>query len=246
MLGFQGTLALDFLHLPRVEIESEGFVSATVDGARLLSLVPNGQLGGAVNVPIPVPLTPAAPTVAVSFDAQMNGGVLGPFWPRAAPGAPQLTANRAPAQGFLRLCVILPDCSLPVVLVLAQSSGALGVGGTLTVGGLGSIRASLDAAPWTVDTVSITVRAPGGTTHTSFANGWIHGAVSFTQSTAAIGGELSVVTPLQFTAGDLPQLTAIGRATLRFVPEPGAAGMLLAGAALLASLQALRGGARSR
>ena len=106
---------------------------------------------------------------------------------------------------------------------LTENSGltGVGVGGMLTVGNVGPIRISVDAAPWTVGTASVSLPTPSGDVIDFATQGWVHGPASFAGSTALTGGEVSVVTPIQVTAGlEGQRLTSIVRLQVRFVPEP--------------------------
>jgi hypothetical protein len=111
----------------------------------------------------------------------------------------------------------------------------LGVGGILTVNGYGSgTQISAEAAPWTVRTASLTVVTQNASPVTLTAQGWLHGAGSFTSSTALPGGALSLVTPLRIISDAGQELALFARLSLRFVPEPGFALLLGAGVAGLA------------
>ena len=86
-----------------------------------------------------------------------------------------------------------------------------------------------ETAPWTLRTATVPIETTAGATVEVYSTGWVHGAASFTTSTALTGGTLSVVTPVRVTS-DLPlELGGFGRMTLRFVPEPGLLLLLASG-----------------
>jgi hypothetical protein len=127
----------------------------------------------------------------------------------------------------------------------------VGVGGLITAGGYGGIRISLQAAPWTIKTVTLIdqITTPGGSRimTTRAARGWAHAPVSTTTSTAQPSGSsaepsgmVQLVTPNQVMT-NLPlgshAKVAVGvNLVLRFIPEPGLLLLLGSGVAGLAFL----------
>jgi hypothetical protein len=69
-----------------------------------------------------------------------------------------------------------------------------GAGGILTIGGRGTIRISILGAPWTVKTVSAVNRTANGGFDLFAENGFAHGPLSSTSSTAVSSGVLQLVT----------------------------------------------------
>ena len=226
-VAWRGTLSIDFVNLAPIHIEGAGVATVQGAGIGLDSLHLNGGITGAGLTPVSNAPDPNF-TVSVGASVELSAGTLGPFWP------PQpLTANTLPVGGFAKLCIFFPGCGLYMGLPLSENGGqtAVGVGGLLTIGGSGPVRISVDAAPWTVGTTSVSFPTSGGDVVEVTARGWAHGPASFAGSTALTGGALSVVTPIQVTSGSSGQpLTSFGRLQLRFVPEPTRCVLLVAGA----------------
>ena len=135
--------------------------------------------------------------------------------------------------------MFVPGCGQSIPLPLTASAGqvGLGVGGLLTANGFskgGGLRFSLEGSPWTIRTAGIHVTTSEGETVTLVAQGWRHGAFSFTSSTALTGGSLSLVTPVYVTSSENRDLSFFSRLTVRFVPEPGRALLLLSAVSGLA------------
>ena len=224
---WRGTLSLELLAAPVIAITGTGVatVNGSGGGARLETLRLAGGITGSGNAPV---TDPANPTIYNVFVAPTLGtGTLAPFWPTAPFWQPQLTQNTLPIRGIARLCQFVPGCVAYLPLGLTAGGGAtgMGVGGLLTVGGAGSIRISVEAAPWTVRTVTLSVEITKNGVATTVVNvpahGWLHGPQSLDQSAALPGGELSVVTPMQVTSSLGQGFGMFGRLTVRFLPEPG-------------------------
>jgi hypothetical protein len=241
-LIFESSFRFEFLSLPPVEIEGMGI--ATVDtagaGPRLRGLRLAGGITGSALVPLTDPDVIARSGVShVKGEVVLGTGSLSPFWPPASLFEPQLTRNTLPVRGAARLCFFYaPDCALDWPLPLSRASGAsgVGVGGLLTLGRFSPTRISVEVAPWTVGTASISVETRYGGSLLVPAHGWLHGPASFTQSTALPGGALSLVTPLQVVSEHGRLYQGFGRLTLRFVPEPGRLVLLGSGALTLLAL----------
>jgi hypothetical protein len=240
-LAWEGTLSLDFVHpsLPDTAVTGSGVahVEGVGGGVHLEHLRVVGGLSGTAT--LPVTATGSTTFTAVQVAMKLGSGSLGPFAP-AAPSLPQLTQASLPVSGFARLCVVFSDCGQGITLGLTASSAAvgLGVGGTLTAGAYVPPRISVQAAPWTVATATLPVFTASGAGFVSSRAGWRHGAVSFTSSTAAVGGALSLVTPLAVTSEAGTGFNSFARMTLRFVPEPGGGLALGTGSVLLLGLGA--------
>jgi hypothetical protein len=237
-MRWEGTLGFDFPApaLPPLALTGTGVATldASGGGSHLQALRLSGGLSATALAPVTDPeVTAVAGIVALRASASLGSASLGPFGPGP------LTRSALPVRGVLAVCLFDPAC-LPggfLSIPLSASSGAVGVGvgGTLTAAGV-----SILAEPWTLGTAFLALTSNGGSPFELPATGWVHGALSFTSSTALAGGALSLVTPIQVTSGSGPPLVGFARLSLRFVPEPDRALVLAAGAALLAVLGRLR------
>jgi hypothetical protein len=203
-----------------------------------------GLAGGAMGSQLLEVTAASAPTslAAVQVGMALGSGSLAPFAPAASGSAPQLDEARLPVRGFARLCLFFAGCGSAITLDLTAGSGAagLGIGGIVTAGAFIEPRISVMAAPWTVRTATVAVPTPSGGTLGVQRAGWLHGALSFTSSTAAVGGALSLVSPLAVTSEAGGLFTSFGRVTLRFVPEPKPLLAIACGLAWIALLAAHR------
>ncbi len=234
-MRWEGTLGFDFLApgLPALAVTGTGVatLNGSGGGSHLSALRLAGGLSASALVPVTDPeVTAAEGIVALRASAALGSGSLAPF------GSGPFTRSTLPVRGMLAVCLLDPAC-LPggfIGIPLSTGDGAagLGVGGTLILG----TRISVLGAPWTLGAALLTVTTEGGATLEVPATGWVHGALSFTTSTALAGGALSLVTPLRVSSESAPPVAGFARLTLRFVPEPERALTLAAGAALLAVL----------
>jgi membrane protease YdiL (CAAX protease family) len=231
-----GTLSLELLSpgLPGVAIPGTGV--ATVNGAGggfgLSSLRLAGGITGTAAVPVTDPdVTPSIQSVRGSVT--LGTGALRPFSPSAPPGEVQLTQNTLPIRGSARFCLFFSECHSALVLPFTVADGrtGLGVGGSWTAGGFGTLRISMEAAPWTPRTASVIITTESGETVGVPAAGWIHGPFSLATTAGLTGGAISIVTPMRIKYSDGRRIPAFGRLTLRFVPEPGPLPLLAVGIA---------------
>ena len=143
-----------------------------------------------------------------------------------------------PVSGTVKYCILSPECTMYLPMVLNQpttvngvpGTGSKGVGGWIAAGGYGGVKISLWAAPWTIKTATVLdqITPTGGPPRimtTLVANGWAHAPVSTTTSTAQPGGMVQLLTPNQIVT-NLP-LGSTGKKgsfvilVIRFIPEPG-------------------------
>jgi len=84
--------------------------------------------------------------------------------------------------GFTRVCLFLPGCITNIAMQNTKNNGntGVGVGGIITMGGLGSIRISVEGAPWEIHTVTQINQTKKGNFLTLSRAGWVHGAGSAT------------------------------------------------------------------
>jgi hypothetical protein len=156
----------------------------------------------------------------------------------AASSTMPLTRKTLPIHGLARLCLFSVDCSNFVPLPLQQGPNTgIGVGGQIFVS-VGAIRISVEAAPWTLKTVTVTdhVFTVGGQ-NTSFVTvmrkGFIHDPASNSVAEDQPSGVVQLVTPAQITTnlafGTNQKLGWISVLKVHFIPEPGALLSLLSG-----------------
>lgn len=235
--GWLGTLSIEFVHLPPIEIQGHGVAILETTGARIDRVALAGGVSGSGAAQLP--RTGELGTISVAAELELGTGSLASLDPQHS-GAP--AGNRLPLAGMLKLCLFFPGCGLHLPLGLTQDAGdrGMGVGGLLTAGGFGSIRVSVDTAPWTLGTALLSPYPYANGETVVSARGWAHGPHSLTQSTALPGGQLSLVTPVQVTSQIGQPWTSFGRLRLHFVPEPTRAALLGAGILGLLSLGALR------
>ena len=233
VVAWAGTLSLGDLGGSSSPQTFSGTGVATVNGSgggiHLNELRLAGGITGSTAIPVTDP--DSGTLLSLRVEVTLGTGSLYPFAPLAPPGQPQLTQRTLPIRGRMRFCVLFPGCvsSVPLSFTGYQGQVGMGIGGLLTVGGFSEgLAISLRGAPWTIRTASVSVTTSQGATVTLTSAGWIHGPSSFTSSTVLAGGALSLVTPMQITAGGQPSGT-FARLNLRFVPEPGRLLLLTAG-----------------
>jgi hypothetical protein len=112
--------------------------------------------------------------------------------------------------GLAKVCLFLA-CSQGPPAHLSVPLSVIGAGGTTSVGFL--VDVTVAGAPWTTGQAVVGTQA---------VTGFARGPGGLAGTTALIGGELRLVTPIFISTsiGDGP-LPAFGILTLRFVPEPG-------------------------
>jgi hypothetical protein len=254
-LLFSGTTILQFANLGRAKASATGTGVATVNGSggggHLHTLKLSGPFAK-LNTVIPVtdPIVTAGGIVSVRLTsvgniASQQGGVFAPISGALQNTLNQLTLNTMPTDGTVRICLFgAPDCGNQLNTDLGQTSaGAFiggGVGGVITLGGSGAIRISIQGAPWTVKTASVTNRTNGGGITTFRRNGFAHGPASLTSSTAVTSGVIQLVTPSQTVTTGIPGNNDISgnisTIRLHFAPEPGLLLLLGSGAVGVALL----------
>ena len=111
-------------------------------------------------------------------------------------------------------------------MTLNDGKTGMGIGGLLTVGGNGSLRISIEGAPWTLATVTRSHQTIGGNFEMRTRAGFVHGAASGSNSsTTAVSGVIQLITPQQVKTAGLPgnstRQALFSTLTLHFIPEPG-------------------------
>ena len=258
-LNWEGTLTVIIAENPRVHVTGGGVatVNASAGGipAHLSTLrlaESRGNVAGTETVFITDPELAANGVAAIVVDSTLRTGTFVPISGGAASTVP-LAQNLMPMGGLAKICILSTSCTAFVALPLTGPTTVngvtgtdikgVGLGGLLTAGGYGGIRVSLQAAPWTIKTVTvldqITTPTGGSRIVTSqTARGWAHAPASTTSSTAQPSGVVQLVSPGQITTnlplGSSDQMGGRMILGLHFIPEPGLLLLLGSGVAGLA------------
>jgi hypothetical protein len=236
-LDWHGTMDLELWGGGATSLTFQGSGVATVNdssgSAHLSTLRLAGGISGSGTIPTTDPETTGSiKTVHVDTAGLGTGTISG------ISGAPPVSPGAAiPIPGHARVCIFQAGCTLNLPLDLTKNNGntGVGVGGTVTLGGNGSIRISLEGAPWTLGTVSRTHQTIGGNFEMRTRAGFVHGAASATgSSTATNSGVIQLITPQQVKTAGLPgnstRQALFSTLTLHFIPEPGLLLLIASGA----------------
>jgi hypothetical protein len=239
-LEYSGTigskLAASRLKFRRIVSTGIATVNMSGGGGLLHTLRLPGPITGSNFFPVSDPDTTGTIKTIGNIATQMPG-TLGDFQ------NPPLASNELLYRGISRLCLFRP-CGEPgsinfdIPLSLNSGNTGIGVGGLLTKGGAGTVRVSIEAAPWTLGTGTAVNQTGKGNFKTVTASGFIHGAASDTGgggSTAVNSGVVQLIAPMQVTGigtGDNNTLQSLFTIlTIHFIPEPGF--LLLLGAGVV-------------
>lgn len=219
-------LPLDTLAVPNLTFPS---ATLTLDGVIPVT-DPLVSCGGVMEIR----LTSIRPRPGV------QGGTFGNLQAAISSPANAISPATLPISGQWRLCLLFAGCGSSVLtfpLGQTTSSGFVGagVGGILTmVGGFGgTVKISVEGAPWTVNTVTAFNRTAGGALDLVTQMGFAHGPASATSTVGEVDGVLQLVTASQVTTEGIPgnaDLSGVfNRLTVK-LPEPSSAALLLGGA----------------
>jgi hypothetical protein len=224
-LDWHGTMDLELWQGNGITYQGSGVatVNDSSGSAHLSTLRLAGGISGSGVIPITDPETTGQVKSIRVDPVRLGTGTL-----TGISGAPPMGQNALPIPGFARVCIFSANCAtnLPLLLTLNSGNTGIGVGGLLTLGGQGTIRISLEAAPWTLATVSGEHQTKGGNFVTLTRVGFVHGAASGTDSsTAANSGVIQLIAPQQVTTsgvvGNSTRQALFSTLTLHFIPEPG-------------------------
>lgn len=260
-------ISIQFTNLARAQASDEGVGVTTLNtsgsGMHLNTLsIGQGAQGAVPGLSLNTILPVTDPIVS-------NGGIVsvrltnvgprpdGAGGPGGAPGvlapisgAIQSTTTPAgglgtvPTTGMVRICLAAIGCGLNLPLDVGATVNGVavggGVGGILTIGGLGTIRISILGAPYTVKTVTAFNRTNNGAIDTYTEKGFAHGPLSATSSTGQTSGVLQVVTTNHTSTVGVPGNSDLSgqfsRILVHFIPEPGILLLIASGAAGMALL----------
>jgi hypothetical protein len=249
--------SLQFTNLGRAEASATATGIATVTTSSSTSshlstitarFNPDLELASLIPVtdPTAAPITSVILTSIQGRPDFQGGGIFGNISGAIASTVAGILPNTIPATGGVTICLLvapLPPCLAQLNLVVGATSAGLnvggGVGGIITIGGTGSIRISVLGAPYTVKTISAVNRTVNGGFDIFVENGFAHGPLSLTSSTAKESGVLQTVTASHTTVvapGDGDLSGNITRVLTHFIPEPGLLLLFTSGAAGMALL----------
>jgi hypothetical protein len=243
--GQAGAKALDWHGTMNVQLWGGGATSLTFQGsgvatvndssgsAHLSTLRLAGGISGSGTIPITDPETTGTVKTIHVDSVELGTGTIS-----GISGAPPFNPGAAiPLPGHARVCIFQSSCGLNLPLDLTRNNGntGVGVGGTVTLGGNGTIRISIEGAPWTLATVTRSHQTIGGNFEMRTQVGFVHGAASGSNSsTAANSGVIQLITPQQVKTAGLPgnstRQALFSTLTLHFIPEPGLLLLIVSGA----------------
>jgi len=223
-LDWHGTIVVELGELMPAVLTGSGV--ATVNDSSGSAHLSTLRIGPGITdsgiVPVTDPNTPTVRSIRIT-----GTGPTPPATLTGISGAPPLGANVFPMPGFTRVCILQANCGFSVDLVhTTNQTNGIGIGGLVTLGGNGSIRISIEAAPWTLGTGTAINQTVKGNYITLSRTGFVHGAASATNSeTATPSGVIQLISPEQMTlsglAGNSAKMNLFLTLTLHFIPEPG-------------------------
>ena len=224
-MDWHGTIKVELGELRPTHLTGAGVatINDSSGSAHLSTLRIGAGITDSGTVPITDPNTPTVKSVQVTGTGPDPAVTV-----TGISGAPPLGAKNAiPMPGFTRVCVFTSGCStnIPLVHTTNQTNG-IGIGGLVTLGGNGTIRISIEAAPWTVGTGTAVNQTVKGNYITLSRAGFVHGGGSASNSsTASNSGVIQLISPEQMTlaglAGNSAKMNLFLTMTLHFIPEPG-------------------------
>lgn len=218
MMPFQGRIDVAF---------AQGQFFVSVEGAGVANV--SGSPGGSITwfeLPANVFQTTglnfggAGAIGQIRVTAANGAGSFGPLTPNGGGGV-------MPLDGLVRLC-LLATCDAGGAQLLLPLA-PIGAGGSAQTMG-GGVTVTVEGMPWTKGLV--TISAPGAVT---ILQGFGHGPLSNTGTSAQLGGVLELVTPaaVRTSIPALGELTGFAILHIEFVPEPASGSLAGLGLVLL-------------
>ncbi|HEY5658755.1 MAG TPA: hypothetical protein VIY27_13280, partial [Myxococcota bacterium] len=202
LLEFESLTLLEFSNIEHAQTSAVGTGVVQVNGAGGLGPLDSVTFitanSAALNTVIPITDPIVTATIAsvritsVRLRPDLQGNVLAPVSGVLQNTVSQLTQNTVPFTGNVRICLFYAGCnsgSIDLVLGATRDGRMIGpgVGGTVAASS-GTIRISLQGAPWTIRTVSVSNRTANGGITIFTRAGFAHGPASLTSSVATPGG----------------------------------------------------------
>ena len=231
--------SLQFTNLGRAEASATATGLTTIHtsssaSSHLSTITAEFNPGLSLNTTISVTDPTAAPITSVILTSirgrpDLQGGIIGNISGALANSNLGVLPNTIPSTGGVTICLLIANpCDFQLNLLVGATSAGVqiggGVGGILTIGGLGAIRISVVGAPYTVKTVSAVNRTENGLFDVFSEHGFAHGPASITSTTAQASGVLQTITANHTTVigpGDNDISGNISRVLTHFIPEPG-------------------------
>ena len=236
-IDWHGTIEVDLGALESIVLEGSGV--ATVNDSSGAGHLSTLRLSGGITDSGTIPVTD--PNTTATIKSIQIAGTLKTGTLTGISGAPPMGANVLPMAGFTRVCLFNPGCTanLPLNNTTNNGNTGVGVGGLLTLGGNGSIRISIESAPWTLGTASGVNQTLKGGWITLTRVGFVHGPASASNSStvksSGNSGVIQLIAPQNVKtigiAGNSADIALFMTLTLHFIPEPGL--LLLLGAGVV-------------
>jgi hypothetical protein len=182
-MEWHGTLVLDLGALESAVYQGSGVatVNNSSGGAHMSTLRLAGGITGTDVIPVTDPnTTPQVKSIIITE-------TMGTATLTGISGAPPMGNSVLPIAGYTRVCLFVPGCAANISMnnTYNQTRG-VGIAGVVTLGGNGSVRISVQGAPWTLATVTGVNQTVKGNWITLSRKGFVHGGASATDSSTAV------------------------------------------------------------
>jgi hypothetical protein len=223
-MDWHGTLVLDLGALQSWVRTGSGVatVNNSSGGAHMSTLRLAGGITASDTIPVTDPnTTPQIKSIIIT--GTMKTGTF-----TNISGAPPVGNGALPLAGYTRVCLFVPGCAANINMNNTENNGNTGVGvaGYVTLGGNGSVRISVQGAPWTLATVEGVNQTVKGNWITLSRAGFVHGGASATDSSTAVtSGVIQFIGPSSVKTvgivGNSQDISLFLELNLHFIPEPG-------------------------